>query len=328
MKLYIIGNGFDQAHDLKTSYWDFRCYLERYAEDFLIEFERLYSQYPYDPDEYHVSSEKRKEAIKRHNDALYNCLWKSFEASIGQPSECEFDTICDSTIDEMNELESGPIGIKDTLSQYFEEQFGFVTKLQGYLLKWAELIRLNKAGAKKNEIKNSRDLFLTFNYTPTLERVYGVPQSNICHIHGGIPPYCNTAPVIGHGNKMAIQKWKKLKQEYDNMFDEGGSSKCAAISNFYQRTLKDTDKYLTMNYSFFQKIRDVEEVVVIGHSLGEVDLPYFKKIIEFAGKDIPWTVVYHSESEKDNMENKVKELGVSTVLMIQSSDFWDSVNCA
>ena len=39
MKLYIIGNGFDQAHDLKTSYWDFRCYLERYAEDFLIEFE-------------------------------------------------------------------------------------------------------------------------------------------------------------------------------------------------------------------------------------------------------------------------------------------------
>ena len=26
-KLYIIGNGFDIAHNLKTRYSDFRCYL-------------------------------------------------------------------------------------------------------------------------------------------------------------------------------------------------------------------------------------------------------------------------------------------------------------
>jgi hypothetical protein len=26
--------------------------------------------------------------------------------------------------------------------------------------------------------------FLTFNYTPTLQRLYGVPESNVLHIHG------------------------------------------------------------------------------------------------------------------------------------------------
>lgn len=323
MKLYVIGNGFDRAHDLKTSYWDFRCYLERYAEEFLAEFEKLYGHYPYDPNDYHVSDDRQKEALKRHNDALYNCLWKSFELSLGNPSEGEFETICDSVIDEMSDLESGPIGIEDTLRNYFEEQFKFVINLQNYLLRWAKQIRLNKATVKKDEIQGSKNLFLSFNYTPTLERVYGVPQSNICHIHGGVPPYCNVAPVIGHGNKNAIQQWVKWKQENDDLFDEGGASKCEAIANFYQRTLKDTDKYLSLNCGFFQKIKDIEEVVVIGHSLGEVDLPYFQKIVELAREDIPWTVVYHSESEKDDMENTVKGLGVRTVIMVQSNDYWD-----
>ena len=29
-ELYIIGNGFDKGHGLKTSYWNFREYLEKY----------------------------------------------------------------------------------------------------------------------------------------------------------------------------------------------------------------------------------------------------------------------------------------------------------
>ena len=33
--LFVIGNRFDRAHVLKTSYWDFRKYLEKYAEDLL-----------------------------------------------------------------------------------------------------------------------------------------------------------------------------------------------------------------------------------------------------------------------------------------------------
>lgn len=40
--LYIIGNGFDLAHGLSTSYWKFREYLEREHQEFLYEFEHLY----------------------------------------------------------------------------------------------------------------------------------------------------------------------------------------------------------------------------------------------------------------------------------------------
>ena len=45
--LFVIGNGFDRAHGLKTSYWDFRKYLEKYAEYFLVQMEKMYSIAPY-----------------------------------------------------------------------------------------------------------------------------------------------------------------------------------------------------------------------------------------------------------------------------------------
>ena len=46
LKLYILGNGFDIAHSLKTSYWNFRCFLESVDEKFLEEFESLYGIKP------------------------------------------------------------------------------------------------------------------------------------------------------------------------------------------------------------------------------------------------------------------------------------------
>ena len=323
MKLFIIGNGFDLAHNLRTSYWDFRCYLEKHAEAFLIELEKLYGHYPYDPNEDHIPIDKQELAMERRKDILYNTLWRSFELSLGEPAESEFDTICDTAIDQMEELESGPIGIEDTLNAFFENQFGFVVDLQDYLLKWAQQIKLNDAVVKKGGIINSTDLFLTFNYTATLEYVYGIDPSNICHIHGGVSPYCDNNPIIGHGNTDSIQQWKKLKLENDAVFDEGGASKCAAIANFYKRTLKDTKMILTLNHDFFNRIYGIEEVIVIGHSMGEVDLPYFRKVVDVAGNSVPWTVLYHSNNEISYLEKSVKRLDVKNVTMKFSDDFWD-----
>lgn len=47
-ELYIIGNGFDKKHGLKTFYWNFREYLEKYEEDFLFQMERMYDFAPFE----------------------------------------------------------------------------------------------------------------------------------------------------------------------------------------------------------------------------------------------------------------------------------------
>lgn len=45
--LYIIGNGFDIAPHLKTSYWNFREYLMKYSDGFLTDLENMYGLSPY-----------------------------------------------------------------------------------------------------------------------------------------------------------------------------------------------------------------------------------------------------------------------------------------
>lgn len=70
MKLFIIGNGFDRAHELPTDYWDFRSYLERVDFDFLHEFEIHYSIYP------SMSDDEKKEL-----------LWNEFESNLANIDE-------------------------------------------------------------------------------------------------------------------------------------------------------------------------------------------------------------------------------------------------
>lgn len=57
---------------------------------------------------------------------------------------------------------------------------------------------------KESVYKNDREsIFLTFNYTDTLESVYCIDPDNIKHIHGYVKNK-NEELVIGHCNQKAI----------------------------------------------------------------------------------------------------------------------------
>lgn len=72
MNLFIIGNGFDAAHGLETSYVDFRNYLETTKWDFLTKFEEPYGYVP----------ESRREIVEE-------LLWKEFETNLSNINEDE-----------------------------------------------------------------------------------------------------------------------------------------------------------------------------------------------------------------------------------------------
>lgn len=325
-KLYIIGNGFDRAHGLKTSYWNFREYLKKYAENFLIEFEKLYGFYPFDPDQFHLTAKQARKANRQRNDDLCDILWESFEKTLGQPDESEIENFCESTVDSMN-LESGPIGIEDTLNIYFDKEYRFIEELQEYLLKWTKQIRMHKARVRRSVLKdNHTDMFLSFNYTPTLERIYGIKTDQICHIHGGTPPYCHEPSIIGHGNSDVIAYQREQQKICEENFDEGGASIHKAFADFYRRTFKDTSRYLMVNRTFFDKIHDIDEVLVIGHSLSEVDFPYFKEVLRKVGS-APWSVFYFNPGCQAEMKEALRKIGFRNnqyQLLSSETDFWDA----
>ena len=47
-------------------------------------------------------------------------------------------------------------------------------------------------------------LFLTFNYTETLEHLYGVPSENICHIHNRVAE--DETPIVGHNTHFKMDE--------------------------------------------------------------------------------------------------------------------------
>jgi hypothetical protein len=62
-----------------------------------------------------------------------------------------------------------------------------ICDISGFFFRWINTIDLSKAQKKSNLekiIRGDTDFVLSFNYTETLERIYGVCKHNICHIHG------------------------------------------------------------------------------------------------------------------------------------------------
>ena len=103
MNLYIIGNGFDKAHGLKTDYWEFRNYLETNHLNFLLSFEKMYDIERLDSSEYWYTEESEK----RWENRVYKTLWEEFERFIGSPniqSMLDYSTSVVNDMDFFNKL--------------------------------------------------------------------------------------------------------------------------------------------------------------------------------------------------------------------------------
>ena len=303
MTLYILGNGFDLAHKLPTAYWDFRTYLKSAHPEFLEAFEEHYDIYP------SMSDEAKKEY-----------LWNRFESNLAYIDE---DSIIESGTSIEMDLESGDVGIEDTLYSYFTNEYQYIQKLSVYLKEWVRTIRIRDCLPRTSKIKdNSDDLFLTFNYTATLENVYLIRPDKVIHIHGSLRDY-TPDPVIGHGNKMRIDRISKKIEEAESLFDEKWVSICRVVRDYYSTTLKNTDKYS----GCLERIRRSQpnEIIVVGHSLDGIDLPYFTLIDNYTDNKNIWTIVVHRDKEKLKLVNSLVTAGIDRkrIRTIPSGEFFD-----
>lgn len=322
-ELYIIGNGFDKEHGLKTSYWNFREYLEKYEEDFLFQMERMYDFAPFERKD--NRNRKNQQRQKWRDDALYKYLWRFFEFELSNANEVEMEERSQSILDVMD-LEGGLIGIEDTMDDYWEEEYHFIEMLNHYVWKWAKQIRLNKAYPRKNcFIANTKDYFLSFNYTSVLERVYLISSDRICHIHGGLTPYCKEKPILGHGNVDKIDLYQEKAKRAGDEFDEGAKSIYNAIAKFYKRILKDTNRQINTNREFFENLADITSVNIIGHSMSDVDLPYFQLVQLYCSDEIIWNIYYYDKEEQNGMKEKLQSMGgiEEKICMKDANEFWD-----
>lgn len=301
MELFIIGNGFDLAHGLPTKYSDFRKFLKDNYYEFLYTFEEAYNHFS-------VAD-------------LENFLWNDLEGNLANID----DIMMEEKLHQQTDLglESGNIGILDTMDYYFQEQFSYIEDLIIYLKEWANEVNtltphLNKKTNLLISSKNNK--YINFNYTNTLSKVYNISKSNIVYIHESASG--NDDLVLGHGNLERIQYFRDEHSRYEELFDEQSMSVYKTLFEYCEKTIKDTKFYI--NHLNFINFSEFTSVNILGHSLGEVDLPYFIRIAQ-GTNDITWNVYYYSKNEIDEMYKKLLSIGLNSnqINFIDSSKFYN-----
>ncbi|WP_339311174.1 AbiH family protein [Paenibacillus sp. FSL M7-0896] len=141
MKLFILGNGFDRGHGLPTNYWDFRTYLENVEPHFLHSFEEHYYIYP-----------------RNDINAKQEMLWNELETNLANIDQ---DDIIDNAVNIEMGLESGDVGIEDTLHDYFTNQYQYIDQLATHLKRWVRTIRIRDVQPRTTFIEKDNDAMYT-----------------------------------------------------------------------------------------------------------------------------------------------------------------------
>lgn len=314
-KLYIIGNGFDLHHYLKTSYYDFANYFREKHNDTYTTLESYVSYPNTDKDlwskfEENLANLNAEEILSEHSDRLPNYANDDFR----DRDRYVFPDIMEEYF---QKLTSG-------LFSAFEE---FVQQVEFPNHSWEYKIEIDREAT-----------FLTFNYTNTLERIYSIDKSKIIYLHNSAF-YGSEEIILGHGidpetfeekrpepqenlEPEQFEEWYNQNDNYDYSYDEGKQN----LMRYFKVTYKPTRKIINQHSYFFKNLKTVKEIFIFGHSMSIVDLPYFEEIIKNLSNGVKWTVSFYNSEERKKYLTTFGKLGVQNdcIKLIQLEDLQES----
>ena len=167
---------------------------------------------------------------------------------------------------------------------------------------------------------------LNFNYTEFVETLYGAKRENICYIHGCRRTEKGKRPdeiILGHKPGMEEEQWDKVelkpfkfKNPYKRYIMEAAMETAAREAAWYdESTTKKCGDIIKNHKDFFDGLSSIEEVFVIGHSLSEVDYPYFEEVRSRC--DAKWNIGYHSLDDMKRLIALVNKLGLKDVTVFR-----------
>ncbi|MBR6168070.1 MAG: bacteriophage abortive infection AbiH family protein [Paludibacteraceae bacterium] len=289
--LYIIGNGFDLVHELPTRYQDFGEWLRQ----------SKYTKASYFADTIDGLFVKKIS------------LWRNFEEALGNIDVEEYiKSLKEDYIDTQDpenfgrQAESFYAGIEHINKEHYED-------LIEAFRAWARSIETNGVEPIYGNLNNADNYFFTFNYTDTLEQVYGVDPKHVMHIHGDASDERSLIEV-GHKHDYIDQE-KLIEQLLDKFvpFDLGDSRD--SLIEMLNLSIKHVDDIISRNGEYFNNLHrlGIDKIIVQGHGYGEIDWAYFEKIKDVC-PNAQWELRWHTpyDLESANIINKRLTLSATT----------------
>jgi hypothetical protein len=266
--LYIIGNGFDRHHEIPSDYRDFGRYLAAVDRDTYREVETYFN----------VDDE----------------FWWQFEQQLAN-----FDA--DAAIDYASQFlrSYGADDWSDSGHHDYQYELDRVVKaisktLQERFAQWVRQLPFPSLSSRNTAPLplDPNAFYLNFNYTQTLQRTYSIPDGQILHIHGRASDPTDSL-ILGHGwERMASDSLNHGVEmsEADIRVVEGNE----IVDGYFSATFKPTTQIIAHNQTFFSNLKAIRQIYVMGHSLAEVDAPYFDEIIKnIDSASVRWIISYH-----------------------------------
>lgn len=298
-KLYVIGNGFDRHHKINCGYNNFRDWLQENRPKIFNNMLRIYGE-------------------------CDGTWWSTFEENLTNFDRNKYPNMVGRTPffrlqKELVELYGDEA--RDVIDQYeLEEEEGVSNRFRlSEAIASFEMNRLKRDLIEafgdwvyslnlpdKSTIIEDLDvnaMFFTFNYTRTIEDLYGVNKGRILHIHGSVD---NGVFVIGHGmtaEDMLQRDAENYAYSVDPTEDMGEDEARRQMFQVIAHELKKpVEEIIEKNIIHFKEISSIKKMIVLGFSYSDIDLPYLRKILEYTGLGIKVDLGWHTLGDKKKAE--------------------------
>lgn len=291
--LFIIGNGFDLMHGVQSRYTNFR------------------------------DSISKKNSLRTILETFLKVddVWADFEDALGH---LDVRVLLD---DDQIDMWLGGYGAYDpdasaadflaATEVIMEPAFDIMHNLPRRFRMWIESLRVSSEDRPLAGLITDSKV-LCFNYTEFIENLYGVAHKNVCYIHGcrkkqkGHP---KEELILGHRpvDQYIGEAPRKYRRRYparkQYLIDAARETALRYLDWYDEQTTKDCGRIIQSHQAFFEGLQDVEQIVVIGHSLSPVDWDYFRRV-HASCPDALWYVSYYGEKDLKNCQALIAQLGI------------------
>ena len=271
MKLYIIGNGFDLNHGLPTGYKNYRDYLMNNNQSIAFKYEEC----------------QNIQAAEYNRDTK----WNDIENGLRLHYEDAFVEMRENYYPDMSS-EKTPGW--DDINIETDNRFSFLKEFtKGLFTSWIQEVEPLNYRINRKYMLSLSDVYINFNYTKTLELIYNIPCSNIFYIHGQV----SIPSSIQFGNPDNLKKQHQNDEFYKVVYEPAVETMYGYARNVY----KDIEKNTGILSSFVNSYENIDEVIVMGHTLLGIDNFYYEEVFVQRFKNCLWTFYVHSNEDLERV---------------------------
>lgn len=294
-RLFIIGNGFDLAHGLPTNFnLNFRNIAEKNEPNLL--FWDLYQTRKLD-------------------------IWSEFENSLASPDFNSLQEIFESYApDYISDRESD----RDSIILQAEISGNLKKSLYEFALNAEHEIASKVQLPMYTNWFSIDSLFVNFNYTHTLEKLYEIDKLNILHIHGAVD---DNELILGYpeGNFKPEKYLVDVTMKGRHFRDKDITDYINSIEDYYVRSAFQSLFDKTLDFAKIYNIKllqdflysnHINEIVVIGHSYN-IDYPYFELLNNKFPK-AKWILYWYIKDDKVAAHYLIDKVGISNYSLLEA----------